>query len=283
MASQVDKEFEYDDKNDFVKNRTIELYDKLPMTSLKDRLACTEIRDEIIELNYPFFVYLAKKLYVDNSTVTFEDKLQTILSNFCILWPEWRFPKVNKYGQYRDYKNLSFAVFFKPRLYETTRRELNVIKYSLRRSLCSKAANMLHKAKWSDVTKEDIDKLDLPKNELDILERIFNNKYTKDIDKPETGTDIKAMQLAVDTVEELYTENYDSVIDLIIHEMIEQESKLSDAHLLKMSNLYTIPYDELLKARPLGEAKLKHKLEDAISLQSVFEYDTTYYDDEDED
>ena len=283
MAQEVDKEFESFDKNDFVKTRTIELYDKLPMTSLEDRKACTDIRDEIIELNYPYFVYLAKKLYVDNSSVTFEDKLQTILSNFCILWPEWRFPKINKYGQYRDYKNLSFAVFFKPRLFETSRRELNVIKYSLRRSLCSKAAAMLNKDKWADVTKDDIAKLDLPQNEIDILERIFNNRYTKDIDKPETGTVIKSTQLAVDTVEELYTENYNSVVDLIVHEMIEQESKLSDSHLLKMANLYTIPYDELLKARPLGEAKLKRKLEDAISLQSAFEYDTTYYEDEDEE
>jgi len=276
---------EYDsyDKNEAVKNRTIELYDKLPMTSLEDRKACTDIRDEIIEINYPYFTYLAKKLYVDNPVVTFEDKLQTILSNFCILWPEWRFPKINKYGQYRDYKNLSFAVFFKPRLFELSRRELNVIKYSLRRTLCSKAANMLNKDKWADVTKEDIAKLDLPQNELDILERIFNNRYTKDIDKPETGSVMKSTQLAVDTMEDLYTENYDSVVDLIVHEMIEQESKLSDSHLLKMSNLYTIPYDELLKARPLGEAKLKQKLEDAINLQSAFECDTSYYDEEDEE
>lgn len=279
---QNDVEYDSYDKNETIKNRTIELYDKLPMTSLEDRKACTDIRDEIIELNYPYFVYLAKKLYVDNPSITFEDKLQTILSNFCILWPEWRFPKINKYGQYRDYKNLSFGVFFKPRLFELSRRELNVIKYSLRRSLCSKAASMLNKSKWSDVTKEDIAKLDLPQNEIDILERIFNNRYTKDIDKPETGGTIKTTQLTIDTVEDLYTENYDSAVDLIVHEMIEQESKLSDSHLLKMANLYTIPYDELLKARPLGEAKLKQKLEDAINLQSVFEYDTSYYEDEDE-
>ncbi len=282
MARQVDSEYENIDKNEYVKNRTIELYDKLPMTSLEDRKACTEIRDEIIELNYSYFVFLAKKLYVDNPSVTFEDKLQTIIYWFCVLWPEWRFPKINKYGQYKDYKNLSFAVFFKPRLFELSRRELNVIKYSLRRSLCSKAATMLHKDKWADVTREDIAKLDLPQNELDILEKIFNSRYTKDIDKPETGTVVKTTQLAVDTVEELYTEKYDSVVDLIVHEIIEQESKLSDSHLLKMSNMYTIPYDELLKARPIGEAKLKQKLEDAINLQNVFEYDTSYYEDEDE-
>lgn len=283
MEQNIDSEYELIDKNELVKTRTIELYDKLPMTSLEDRRACTDIRDEIIELNYPFFKYLARQLYIDNSTVTFEDKLQTILSNFCILWPEWRFPKINKYGQYRDYKNLSFAVFFKPRLFETSKRELNVIKYSLRRSLCTKAANMLNKEKWADVTREDIAKLDLPQNELDILERIFNNKYTKDINRPETGTVIKTTQMAIDTVEELYTENYNSVVDLIVHEMIEQESKLSDAHLLKMSNLYTIPYDELVKARPLGEAKLKSRLEDAISLQNMFEYETDYYEDEEEE
>lgn len=283
MEQKKDSEYESIDKNEAVKTRTIELYDQLPMTSLEDRRACTEIRDEIIELNYPFFKYLAKKLYVDNPTVTFEDKLQTILSNFCILWPEWRFPKINKYGQYRDYKNLSFTVFFKPRLFELSRRELNVIKYSLRRTLCSKAATMLNKARWADVTKEDIAKLNLPQNELDILERIFNNRYTKDIDKPETSAVMKTAHITVDAVEELYTEKYDSVVDLIVHEMIEQETKLSDSYLLKMSNLYTIPYDELVKARPLGEAKLKQRLEEAINIQSVFEYETEYYTEEEED
>jgi hypothetical protein len=146
-----------------------------------------------------------------------------------------------------------------------------------------KAANLLNKKRWADVTKEDIAKLDLPQNELDILERIFNNRFTKDIDKPETGAILKTPQITIDTMEELYTENYDSVVDLIVHEMIEQESKLSDSHLLKMSNLYTIPYDELLKARPLGEAKLKQRLEDAINIQSVFEYSNDYYEEDEEE
>jgi len=40
--------------------------------------------------------------------------------------------------------------------------------------------------------------------------------------------------------------------------------------------MYDIPYVELVKARPLGEAKLKHQLEEYIDIQESFESETEY-------
>ena len=72
-------------------------------------------------------------------------------------------------------------------------------------------------------------------------------------------------------IESIYNEKYDDIEDLIVHEMIENESKLSDGDLLKMSELYGIPFDDLVDARPIGEAKLKKQLEDALFIRETFE------------
>ena len=81
-----------------------------------------------------------------------------------------------------------------------------------------------------------------------------------------------------DGIDSIYTEQYDKLEDLIIHEMIEQESKLDDSYLLKMSNMYGIPYCELEKARPIGEQKLKYQLEESIDIKEAFEAESGYED-----
>ena len=63
--------------------------------------------------------------------------------------------------------------------------------------------------------------------------------------------------------------------------MIEQECKLDDAYLLKMSNMYGIPYNELEEARPLGELKLKQQLEEFINMKETFESEVSYGDNSD--
>ena len=147
-------------KSDWVKARTQELYDMLPQTTLEERNTYTDIRDEIIELNYSFFGYIAKNQYVTDPMATYEDKLQSAILNFCTMWAKYKFCPENSGGKkYRT--DLSFAVFFKPRLSECVRRELNTIKYSLRRQVCMKAAAQLGKH-WGQITKEDIPKVKLP-------------------------------------------------------------------------------------------------------------------------
>ena len=79
-------------------------------------------------------------------------------------------------------------------------------------------------------------------------------------------------------IDDIYTEKYDELEDLIVHEMIEQESKLDDAYLLKMSGLYGIPFADLEKARPLGELKLKKQLEEYLDVKDTFEAGNCYDD-----
>ena len=264
-------------KNEWIKARTIELYDMLPQTTLEERNTYTDIRDEIIELNYSFFGYVAKNQYVTDPLVTYEDKLQSALMNFCQMWAKYRFAP-----EYRT--DLSFAVFFKPRLSECIRRELNTIKYSLRRTVCMKAGAQLGKP-WTKVTKEDLPNVNLPPQDMQILEAIFSTQY----DTPyEEDTASKQKSSPEDFVvpygiDSIYTEKYDNIEDLIVHEMIEQESKLDDAYLLKMSQMYGIPYNELEKARPVGEWKLKRQLEEVINIRDAFEAGNGFEDCAEED
>ena len=274
------------DKNTWIKARTQELYDMLPQTTLEERNTYTEIRDEIVSLNYSFFGYVAKGTYVTDPMATYEDKLQSAVLNFCQMWAKYKFspemPKSEnndnpkKVKKYRT--DLSFAVFFKPRLSECIKRELNTIKYSLRRTVCMKAASQLGKH-WGQITKEDISKVHLNPQEMRILESIFSTQYEAQYDEvtiPKTKSVIQDDFIVPYGIDGIYTENYDELEDLIVHEMIENECKLDDAYLLKMAQMYDIPYVELVKARPLGEAKLKHQLEEYIDIQESFESETEY-------
>ena len=256
-------------KQDWIKARTQELYDMLPQTTLKERESYTEIRDEIIELNYSFFGYIAKNQYVTDPLATYEDKLQSALTNFCQMWAKYKFAP-----EYRT--DLTFAVFFKPRLSECIRRELNTIKYSLRRTICMKAGEQLGKP-WTQVTKEDIPKVTLSPQEMRTLEAIFNTQYDTGYDDNASATKSDVVGFAaIYDIDTIYTEQYDNLEDLIIHEMIEQECKLDDAYLLKMAQMYDIPYTDLVKARPIGEEKLRRKLEESIDIKESFEADTGF-------
>lgn len=258
-------------RNDWVKARTQELYDMLPQTTLEERNTFTNIRDEIVEINYSFFGYVAKGTYVTDPMATYEDKLQSALTNFCQMWAKYKFA-----SEYRT--DLSFAVFFKPRLSECIKRELNTIKYSLRRTICMKAAEQLGKH-WGQITKEDIPKVHLNPQEMRILESIFNTQYDTTYDDGDLAKIKSSNQsdfIVSYGIEGIYTEQYDNLEDLIVHEMIECESKLDDAYLLKMSGLYGIPFNELEKARPIGEAKLKRQLEEFIDIQESFDSEIEY-------
>lgn len=264
--------------DEWVKLRTIELYKLLPQTTLEERASHTDIRDEIIAINDNFFWYIAKTKYINNQTVSIEDKYQSAVCHFINhdLWAKFMFtPAEGK--QYRT--DLAFSSFFKPRITECMAREFDNVRWTLRRSLCMKAGEQLGKY-WSEVTYEDVAKVKLPPEQMEALRSIFctmNNADVNDISiyKP-------ASTIVEDKIEDLYNDEYDSLEDLIIHEMLEREEKLDDAFLLKMSELYDIPFNELVAARPGAEDKLKKQLEEAISIQEAFTYSDEYYSESDE-
>ena len=270
-------------KDEWVKARTQELYDMLPQTTLEEREKCTDIRDEIIAVNLSFFGYVAKKQYVTDPMATYDDKVNTAIMYFCDgMWAKYKFcpetddPEVKKYRT-----DLSFAVFFKPRLSECIRRELNTIKYSLRRQICMEAAAQIGKP-WGQLTKEDISKVKMDPQKMQILEAIFSTQYDTPYEDSVSAATLQPAQsdfITAHGIDDIYTEAYDSLEDLIMHEMIEEHSKLDDAYLLKMATMYGIPFADLEKARPLGEEKIRLLLEEAIDIKDAFESGNRFEDD----
>ena len=112
--------------NEQIKARTLELYAQLPPDE-EGRKKRLDIRDEVLMLNYSFFGYLASHVYISNTSISYEDKMQSAIRCFLEIW--WWY----KWGQ-RYRTDLSFAVFFKPRIGEMMERELQEVKYSTKRT-----------------------------------------------------------------------------------------------------------------------------------------------------
>jgi len=246
---------------DWRKERTLELYGFLPQTTLEERATYLDIRDEVVHLNYTFFGYIASHTYVNNTTVSYEDKLQSALTHFCEIWHKFKFAK-----QYRT--DLSFSVFFKPRLSEEIQRELTTVRYSFERSIKMEAGKQLGKH-WSKVEYDDLKDVRLPGQKMQSLQAIFGCMYWADLDThalfleaPTSTND--------DNISKLYSTKYDSIEDLLIHEMVDNESLIDDKMLTKISEIQDIPIEELKAARPKAELKLYERLQEAISITEAF-------------
>ena len=246
-------------KANWVKLRTLELYDYLPQTTLEERATYIDIRDEIIELNYTFFGYVASHTFINNSSVCYEDKLQSALLHFCEMWHKYKYA-----AKYRT--DLSFAVFFKPRVAECIERELNEVKYSLRRSLCMEAGAQLGKH-WGQVKYEDLKDVNLPTEKMQSLQAMFGSMYWADL---ETHTLFMEADKSYTEVDKLYSDNYNSVEDLLIHEMCEQEKLLDDKDLLDLSIMLDVPFDRLKDSMPMALTKLRTFLQDVVAIQEDF-------------
>lgn len=252
-------------RNEYIKRRTLEIYDSMPQDKAL-RKQCLKERDEIIELNYAFFGYIASKTFINNSTVTYEDKLQSALTHFCecFWWYKWQGDETHK--GYRT--DLAFTVFFKPRIGEMIERELNEVKYSIRRSLCMEVGAMIGKH-WGKVTYEDLSdpRVTLSADKMASLKAIFGVLYTADIEDhmlyiaaPEAGLS-----------EDLVTDQYDSIEELLVQEMIRIEDKLNEKHLKIMSETYDIPISVLKYNIPKAEAILYARLKKQIEFRELFE------------
>ena len=246
-------------ESDYIKYRTLELYDFLPQTTLEERAKYIHIRDEIVRLNYKFFGYIASHTFINNSSISYEDKFQSACMHFCEMWHKFRFA-----SKYRT--DLSFAVFFKPRVGECIERELNEVKYSLRRTLCMKVGEQLGKH-WGKVTYDDLKNVNLSPEDMQSLQAMFGSMYVADLDTH--ALFIQANQDFSDA-DKYYSDNYDSIIDMLVHEMVVEEKKLDDKDLLQMSVMLNIPFHELKQVLPIAEKKLHDSLEDSIAIKEDF-------------
>lgn len=247
--------------SDWIKLRTIELYDFLPQTTLEERDTYIIIRDEVIRLNYKFFGFVAKSTYVAAPDIQYEDKFQSGLASFCKMWSKFRFA-----SKYRI--DLSFATFFKPRLSEEISRALAPVKYSTERVLKMKAASQLG-IHWKQLQYEDLKRVILPKQEIAALEAMFGVMYPANIEDHDPFLQSnKYVETTVVTT--LYSDKYDSILDLLMHTMVEMESLITDRDLLRLSEMNCISFETLKELRPQAETKLKQILENACDTQEMF-------------
>lgn len=238
-----------------IKAETIRLYDLLPPDE-EGRKARLDIRDQVIDLNYSFFGYVATHTFINNTSVTYEDKLQSALTHFCECWWWYRWAQ-----RYRT--DLSFAVFFKLRIGEMIERELNEVKYSVRRSLCMEAGEQIGKH-WGQVKYDDLAHVNLPPAKMNSLKAIFGTLYWADIEQHEM---FMAAAPYVPSIYEEYTDKYNTIQGLLIHEMLEEEAPLKDSDLRKMSDIYNIPLDRLKAEYPKALDVLYKKLHRNLDMQ----------------
>lgn len=246
-------------KENYRKLRTLELYDYLPQTTLEERYTYTDIRDAVVELNFTFFGYIASHTFINNSSVSYEDKFQSALTHFCEMWHKFKFaPK------YRT--DLSFAVFFKPRVGECIERELNEVKYSLRRTLCMEAGEQLGKH-WGQVTYDDLKYVNMAPDKLASLQAMFGSMYVADLE-----THAMFIESNEVTIEDpsFYSDNYNSLTDMLVHEMVSLEKDLDDSDILNLAVMLDIPFQKLKDLMPTAKAKLHEELIHRIDLIETF-------------
>ena len=253
-------------KNELTKQKTIELYESLPQDK-NLRMKRIDVRDKIIELNYAFFGFVATHTFINNTSITYEDKFQSALMHFCECWwwYLWDGTGDPKHKGYR--KDLSFTVFFKPRIGEMIERELNEVKYSVRRDLQMLAGQQLGKH-WAKVTYDDLKYVNLPADKMNALKAIFGSMYIADLDThalfiPDNSTHVSYLDDLDD--------NYDTIEEFLVRCMIEKEAKLSDDDLIKCSDTFGIEVEYLRKCLPDAEILLKSKLLESVNMNDAFE------------
>ena len=248
-------------KNEYIKQRTRELYLQLPQDKI-ERMRRTDIRDEVFELNLTFFGYIASHTYVNNTAVTYEDKFQSACMHFCEIWWQYLWQGDEDHRGYRQ--DLSFSVFFKPRIGEMIGRELNTVKYSVRRSLCMEVGKMVGKH-WAKVTYEDLfdPRVKLDPDKMASLKVIFCVASPADIEDYMIYVEA---QKPDNSIESLLSDDYDSVEELLVQEMIETGDKITDKQLQEMSEIYQINIKELREKLPLAEQILYHKLKNNMDI-----------------
>ena len=239
---------------EYIKRRTQEIYASLPQDK-ELRKQCLAERDEIIELNYAFFGYVAKTTFVNNPVATYEDKLQSALMHFCECWWWYKWKGDDVHKGYRD--DLAFTVFFKPRLSEMIDRELTQVKYSIRRTLCMEVGQQLGKH-WAQVRYEDLadPRVKLPVAKMNSLKAIFGSLYMADLaDHEMFMASPTRSTLIYDQIDAL-ADRYDSLEDLLLHEMVAAECKLTDKMIYDIAAMHGLDPDILIVHRKAAEDKL---------------------------
>lgn len=246
-------------KKQYIKTRTLELYDSLPQ-EYEERIKHTEVRDECIDLNMSLWRYIAKNKFVNNHFIDMEDKIQSVIMYYCQSWWWYKWE-----GHYRT--DLGFATFYVPRISEMIGREFDEVKYSVRRRLCMVVAKQLDK-KWSDVRYEDIDQANLPHKTEQELRTTFGTLYPCSLDEY-----AELYNPANECVEfDLVNDKYDSheINEIIIQELLYRERPLNTRDIQNMSEVYGVDYYELTASYAAAYEELRTRLHDIQAMREEF-------------
>lgn len=235
-------------KQERIKQETLDLYSQLSQDE-EERKSRIDIRDKIIELNYSFFGYVASHTFVNNTSIEYADKFQCALLAFCEIWWWYKWEK-------KTSKNFAFTVYFKPRLSEMVERYLSDVKYSLRRSLCIKAADQLG-IHWAKLRYEDLAKVKLPIDEMNSLKAMFGAVYWADLEDHEAYIPDTSSH---SDITRYLKSDYNDVETMLMQEMILEERQLTDADLVELSYTHSIPYEELRLKLPIALERLHEML-----------------------
>lgn len=249
------------------KEKTKLLYESLPQDKCQ-RMSRLDIRDQVIELNYHFFEYVASHTYVKNRFSEYEDRLQTCLLSFCSIWWKYLWDGTGDDTSNGFRTDLAFTTFFKPRLSEMIDRELTEVKYHVYRTLKIKAANQVGKH-WSKLEYEDLSKVNLPADDMLALKAIFKSDYTSSIDDQQyllASSDANSGNLLEDILD---NNEYNSVCEFLIQEIVRKEDILTDRDLSALSTMYGIPISDLQLYLPSAYAKLQHALEEKLMYRDT--------------
>ena len=240
-----------------IKQETLKLYDKLPQDE-ESRIARLDIRDAIIEKNMRFFNYIATHTFLNNTYITLEDKIQAVVMHFCECWYWYKWE-----GHYRT--DLSFAVFYFPRISEMLRRDFNEVKYSTRRRLCMEVGDQVGKH-WGQVKLEDVEKANLPEHKLESLRAIFGTLNPVDIEDVQPYLREQShIDLTLETTE------YDDIKEMVVQEIIYLGRPLKIKDFKRMSEMYYVDENCIIEIYPSALEELYCRLQDLQEIRKVFE------------
>jgi hypothetical protein len=243
-----------------IKARTNELYASLPLDE-EERKSRLDVREEVIKLNYDFFKFVASRTHPVGNHFDFDDKVNSGILYFFNIWHQYHWE-----GHTR--MDLCFSTYFYPRVSKGLYQDLSDIKYTPKRQLTRKIAKQLGKH-WAEVRKEDLadPRLVLSPADRKYAETLFEIPNMKSLD--DVGMYIPHERSDISIADQI-TDEYDSIEDLLIKEMVYNEKKLSDNYLQKLADMLCLDIDDLMRARPLAEEMLLERLRESQFLKDTF-------------
>lgn len=116
---------------------------------------------------------------------------------------------------------------------------------------------------WGKVRYEDLSKVNLPADKLNSLKAIFGTVYWADLETSALFIEAPKQHTSIlDTM----NDNYNSLEELLIHEMVSQECRLTDDKLYEMADIYGLDFWELKRLLPGAEKKLRTALQQQVDF-----------------